>query len=775
VACGSGHILLSAARRVALEIARVQTEEEQPNPLAIRKAMKDVIKNCIYGVDKNPLAIELCKISLWLEAYNPGEPLNFLDHHIKCGDAIVGLAHRFELKNGIPDEAFKTLAGDDKDIAKSYRDKNIKERKEREAKILQVKIEFEKSTESSVQEAMAEYKNFNQLPETTPEEIERKAKAYKKFIDGKGFIFLKAMADTQVAQFFIPKTDANKEMLMTDGEFRQILSGYKGWQDRKVAKATAVAFEQRIFHWFIEFPEVFNNGGFDCVLGNPPYLGGKKISGNYGDSYLSYIKFTYSPAEGGVDLVGYFLRRIFLLINKAGYLSLITSQIIKQADTRKSGLKIILNNGGNVCFAKTGIIWPGKAGVIVDLFSIRQGTDSLQKIYLNGKSVVSINDFFQVDTMENEPRVLIENKNNCFQGCVISGSGFMIEDEEFTKRGLSEDIAWPFLIGDEVNNHPSQHPQRRIIYFRDWPLHQAAKYPLELSIVRERVKPERDNVKRDQYRNNWWLFAERSKSAYSKIEGLDSWYVIAKSSKYNHFVIQRDKKTIYDQSLTIITLSNIAILPIIESEIHNSWATKYCSSQGGSNRYNPSDAFHNFPFPIQIERHETSLYILGETYHEHRKQLMLGMQLGLTKTYNLFHSNAITTQSIIDLDKQVSSLQKHLEKTQNTISFNEAIQGIHKLQELHVQMDNAVLDAYGWNDIALNHDFYEVDYLPENDRVRFTIHPDARKEVLKRLLELNHKIHAEEVAAGLWDKKPTTKVKKTTAECLRIGSRKSRI
>jgi type II restriction/modification system DNA methylase subunit YeeA len=100
VACGSGHILLSAARRVALEIARVQTDEEQPNPLAIRKAMKDVVRNCIYGVDKNPLAVELCKIALWLEAYNPGEPLNFLDHHIKCGDAIVGLAHRNELENG---------------------------------------------------------------------------------------------------------------------------------------------------------------------------------------------------------------------------------------------------------------------------------------------------------------------------------------------------------------------------------------------------------------------------------------------------------------------------------------------------------------------------------------------------------------------------------------------------------------------------------------------------------------------------------------------------
>jgi hypothetical protein len=135
---------------------------------------------------------------------------------------------------------------------------------------------------------------------------------------------------------------------------------------------------------------------------------------------------------------------------------------------------------------------------------------------------------------------------------------------------------------------------------------------------------------------------------------------------------------------------------------------------------------------------------------------MLGMQLGLTKTYNLFHCNAITAQGVNEKNKQVAALQKHLEKTPNTISFNQAIQGILKLRELHVQMDEAVLDAYGWRfdtaqqrDIALRHDFYEVDYLPENDRIRFTIHPDARKEVLKRLLELNHRIFEQEAREGL--------------------------
>ena len=129
IACGSGHILLAAARRIATELAIVRTGKEQPSPTAFRAAIRDVIRQCIYGVDLNPLAVELCKVALWLEAHNPGEPLNFLDHHIKCGNAIVGFARRNELERGIPDEAFATQLVDEKDIAALFRKKNKDERK----------------------------------------------------------------------------------------------------------------------------------------------------------------------------------------------------------------------------------------------------------------------------------------------------------------------------------------------------------------------------------------------------------------------------------------------------------------------------------------------------------------------------------------------------------------------------------------------------------------------------------------------------------------------
>jgi hypothetical protein len=211
---------------------------------------------------------------------------------------------------------------------------------------------------------------------------------------------------------------------------------------------------------------------------------------------------------------------------------------------------------------------------------------------------------------------------------------------------------------------------------------------------------------------------------------------------------------------------------------------------GISLRYTPSTAFETFSIPTNLNTdQEFELEAIGRGYYEHRKQLMLDMQLGLTKTYNLFHAKemqpGITTGILQSMDKksiekeygkEVWNLWHHLQKMKNPVkgeavnvcSIEEAIASIVKLRELHVHMDNAVLDAYGWGSgsaqrIELKNYFYEVDYLPENDRVRYTIHPDARKEVLKRLLELNHKIHEEEVKAGLWDKKGNKyKVSKST-------------
>lgn len=265
----------------------------------------------------------------------------------------------------------------------------------------------------------------------------------------------------------------------------------------------------------------------------------------------------------------------------------------------------------------------------------------------------------------------------------------------------------------------------------------------------------------------WWIYGEKRPKLYATIKDFDKTLVIARTSKTGAFTFVSIQQVL-NANLTIIAFDTFSKFCILQSTVHILWAWKYSTKLKTDLIYQPSDAFETYPFPKEIETDkEKILETIGEAYHEHRKQLILGIQLGLTKTYNLFHSNAITAQEVNGKDKQVAALIKHLEKTENTISLEEAIAGILKLRELHVEMDNAVLEAYGWHTdsedgpaISLRHDFYEVDYLPENDRIRYTIHPEARKEVLKRLLALNHKIHEEEVKAGLWDKKAGKKAGK---------------
>jgi hypothetical protein len=793
VACGSGHILLSAARRIATELAKVRTGEDQPSPPAMRQAIRDAIRHCIYGVDKNPLAVELCKVALWLEAHNPGEPLNFLDHKIKCGDSIVGLAHREELDRGVADEAFKTLPGDDKAVATAFRNLNKKERKERGVKETQLAAEFEENTTASAKEAMEAFTGFARLPERTPEEIARKQQAYQRFLDGRGHQWLKLMADLQVAQFFVPKTAENKDYLLTDASYRQILAGYKGWQNRQSAKASVVAQEKRFFHWFVEFPEVFTEGGFDCILGNPPFLGGQKLTGSFGNDFLEYLKYQYAPI-GSVDLVTYFFRRIFCIIIPKGFLSLISTNTIAQGRAREDGLDIITKQGGSINHAVKSMRWPGQAAVEVALVTItKQAWRGLY--FLSGKEVKRITPYLDDAETTGNPFPLKQNEGKSFQGSIVLGKGFVLEPKEakalIAKDPKNKEVLFPYLNGDDLNNNPDQSPSRWVINFFDWPEEKAKTYPECFKIVEQLVKPERLKMKADRGAKFWWQFLRMRNELYQIIAPLETVLVLARISKTVGFSFV-EKRKVFADALVVFSQPDPGLFIELQSSIHNAWAWNYCTTMKSDLNYTPGQTFETFPFQKSlITKQEQQLKALGANYHEHRRQLMLSIQLGLTKTYNAFHAPGIqpgiTTDNLLGFDrkaiekqygKELWNLWNHLQKTEGTCTLEEAIEGIVKLRELHVQMDETVLDAYGWGfdytqpddqraqpdearhpersrgarrsqGVQLRHDFYEVDYLPENDRIRFTIHPDARKEVLKRLLELNHQYFEEEARQGL--------------------------
>jgi hypothetical protein len=793
VACGSGHILLNAARRIAQQLALVQTGDEQPSPEAQRSAIRQVIRNCIYGVDLNPLAVELCKVALWLEAHNPGEPLNFLDHRIKCGNSILGAGRLEDLMQGIPDEAFSSLPGftdEEKKVAAKLKKANKKERKDRiERK--QLSTSAMEQTRGSVQKLAEQLKKWSEMPENTPEEIAAKAKTYEGLSTGGGSIRLQQLADLQTAQFFLPKEDTAD--LMTDRDYYTLLHRSNAIQDRRAAKATAIAVEKRFFHWFLEFPEVFVQGGFDCILGNPPFLGGQRITGNYGYDFAIYIRRQYSPI-GSVDLVTYFFRRIFEIIKKGGFLSLISTNTIAQGNAREGGLAIIQERGGAINHAVRSMHWPGQAAVEVSLVTIHKG-EWKGALVLNRKEVDQITSYLDDQEFLGEPHPLEENQGKSFQGSIVLGKGFVLTPEEaralMDKNPKNKDVLFPYLNGSDLNTNVDQSPSRWVINFQDWPERRyteeewkalpndqkneieerleedraveiappdydffvALDYPDCYEIVKQKVKPEREAITYSKNaKERWWVYERYRPELYSTIAPLKRVLVVTKNTKYCCFVLSRSG-LVFTQDLSVLAYDNYFHYAILNSTICNEWAWKNSATLGSSTiRLNPSVVFETFPFPKEVQG-KNKLEELATNYEKLRDALQSFLQLGLTKLYNQFHNPQLIHQ-VEDLPakdfkkqygKETWNLYNQLEKKKaGRISYVEAVPLIEELRRLHKEMDEAVLAAYGWEDITLRHDFYEVDYLPENDNIRYTIHPEARKEVLKRLLLLNHERYREE-------------------------------
>lgn len=726
IACGSGHILLAAARRIATELAIARTGEEQPSPTAFRTAVRDVIRECIYGVDYNPLAVELCKVALWLEAHNPGQPLNFLDHHIKNGNAIVGYVRRDELERGVPEEAFATMPGDDKEIAAEFRKKNKAERKAQDQTPLNLAPEIQRHLE----EILHRWQEVSGLLERSPAEIEIKKHRYQDFTKSQDAWLLNQIACIPIAQFYLPKTQANHSKLITDAEFRLYWSGQRHPQGQATAAAWVTAVQKRFFHWFLEFPDIIENGGFDCILGNPPYLGGKKISGSLGEGTLMFLKQHFVDSDAGVDLVSYFVRRAFNLLNSRGILGLIATKTIAQGDTKTACLDFILANGGRINYAVRSVKWPGAASVYVSLLCFTRRPVGLRCV-LGQREVQFISSHLD-DTQEfSSPFTLKDNSNRSFQGVVPLGAGFYLDDAHaadlLEADPRNAEVIKTIINGDDLNSHPLLHGSRKIISFFDRDEKQAQSYPGCYQILYDTVRLTRQKQKRKHLRERWWQFAEKRPALYAAIQNNKSVLVRTQAGKHNAFEFVQNGQE-YDQKLIVFANDDYATYAILNSELHNAWVIKQSTDIGGTTlNYSPTKLFETFPFPEGVwQPPSTALADIGERYHEHRRALMRKLWLGLTDIYNLFHSRDLTSELVAKISKK---------------SIDEASVGYQsqlKLRRLHQELDEAVRDAYGWQDLKLDHDFYEVETLPENDRVRYTISPTVRKEVLRRLLALNH-------------------------------------
>ncbi|MDZ7314676.1 MAG: BREX-1 system adenine-specific DNA-methyltransferase PglX, partial [candidate division KSB1 bacterium] len=378
-ACGSGHFLLAAARRLGKELARVRTGEDEPAPEQVRLAVRDVVAHCIYGVDKNPLAVELARVALWLESHAEGKPLTFLDHRIKCGDSLVGVLDLNVLQNGIPDEAYKPLSGDDRDTARLAAQSNRNALNRRDQG--ELAFDADQSFETELEIFALESSELANIPQDSLERVQKMAEIHRG-MHGAGSVYdrLKKACDLWTAAFFTPLTPDHRDRIPTSRHLLACLENPRTVDGRVLGWAEALAQENRFFHWPLEFPEVFSplpspfslsdKPGFDVILGNPPFMGGLKISGTFGMKYRRYLEYAYDPFGGTADLCAAFFRRAFSLLKPGGRLGMIATNTLGQGDTRESGLAVILKQNGVIHFAQRFVKWPGQASVEVNLVAL---------------------------------------------------------------------------------------------------------------------------------------------------------------------------------------------------------------------------------------------------------------------------------------------------------------------------------------------------------------------------------------------------------------------
>lgn len=726
------------------------SEQLLPAELEERRilAYRLVASKCLYGVDKNPMAVEMAKLSLWLITMDQRRPFTFIDHCLKCGDSLLGL-HTKQQVDYIHIAPEKYIGKESEmaqylwfstDAARDAFDIAIKKRMELES-----------------------------FPVTDIRDSQRKAVLLKEADEATdlvrlvGDLVVGAAIATADGNSQKRNGEAHKDFLheqrvihehvdhvldAKDGEERQrnIDTLYAIADDLLHKKSGDGVPKRKPFHWVVEFPEVFQRKekGFDAIVGNPPFMGGQKITGALGTDYRNYlVDFLAGGQRGSADICAYFFLQANDLMNHNGGFGLLATNTIAQGDTREVGMDQLVDKGCIIPRAVSSRKWPGEASLeVAHVWLRRSGWKN--DYNLNDNKVSGITSFLtKPGVATGKPHRLAANADKSFQGSIVLGMGFVLTPDEaqalIEKDPKNRDVLFPYLNGEDLNSRPDQSPSRWVINFFDWPLNWddapedwdgpvAEDYPDCLKIVNESVKPEREKIKYSKNaREKWWIYERLRIELYDSITTLKKVLSIStQATKYVAFSLV-DPKIVFSNATAVIATDLFEEFCVINNSIHNKWVENYTSLLETRIRYTPSDCFETFPFPTSLE----GLEDIGERYYTHRQSIMTERQEGLTKTYNRFHNP------------------------------NEKAEDIAQLRSLHVEMDYAVAKAYGWDDLDLGHGFHET---PQG--IRYTLHEDTRQEVLDRLLTLNHERYEEEVKQGLHDKKKKggkAKTKRKTA------------
>jgi hypothetical protein len=750
-AMGSGAFLVAACRYLADQLRAAWTRENQVALIAdahddvVNHARRLIAQRCLYGVDKNPYAVQLARLSLWLVTMARDEPFTFVDHALRHGDSLVGLSfdqlRAFHWQPGKQLETCSTALRDALDEAVGIR-KCIQE-----------------LASDSAPEAQREKERLLFDAEDATDRV-------------------RLLGDLVVGAFFA--TDSDKARKVERDRrldlVERYLNGDASVESELRALQAGIRKAHAPFHWMVEFPEIFylerhdpldgdrmnGHAYVEAFVGNPPFAGKNAITGQSGSSYLAWLQAVHPGAHGNADLSAHFFRRAGDLLGDHGTLGLIATNTIGQGDTRATGLQLLVHRGYVIYRATRDMPWPGDAAVTVSVVHFAKGTPAQrQRPTLDGALCEAINSRLRPKPERADPTSLASNEDCSFGGSYVLGMGFTFADADPDATSLDEMNRllaadprngyriFPYLGGDEINTSPTQSHDRYVINFAQMSLAEAEQWPALLAIVKEKVKPERDTLSNNsdgrRRKEYWWQFGRWTPALFDALAPMSRCLAISIHSKHLLFSLQAPNQ-VFSHGVQVFVLSAYASLAILQSRIHEAWARLLSSSLEDRLRYAASDCFETFPFPQPDPRTVIpELESIGERLYTARAQYMVDTNQGLTKTYN-----ALKDPNVL-LDPRVL-----------------------ELRALHEELDRAVLAAYGWSDLEVP-PFCAL--TPAHHKARTTFDD----EVIDRLFVLNEARAQEEARLGAAKQKAAPpkspkprkakKAKPTSNDQLALGER----
>jgi hypothetical protein len=708
-AMGSGAFLVEVCRQLGSALSRAwHSHDEAPDlPLDEDEALhaqRQIAQRCLYGVDKNPMATDLAKLSLWLATLAKDHPFTVLDHSLRAGDSLVGLTRSqiaaFDWRPSAQMSLLEQRIRKTVETVSNYRQQIFAARDDVPYALLKQKLD-------GAEDALS-------LP--------------------------RRIGDAVIAAFFAGKKAKDRENIRTQlsDQLTSDLRGQgfvavNGAIDKAIAKLKTGARSVQPFHWELEFPEIFavnesgdQTGGFDVIVGNPPFAGKNTLSDGNREGYLDWLKTLHAESHGNADVVAHFFRRAFSLLRENGCLGLIATNTIAQGDTRTTGLRWICQNGGRIYRATKRLKWPGEASVVVSVVHISKSQFSGICI-LNNRVVDRITAYLFDSGTSDDPFMLTANQGKSYRGCEIGSLGFLItpEDEDFRAMSLVRDprrpsttLVKPFIRGLELN---SSAVAKFVIDVDGLTESEMNSVPSIREYLRLRVRP--DLLARHQVKEStreWWNF-RRPSQGLRTAQRLSRILVIAQTSSAYGFTFVPPSSIFSHTTIGFISDSS-NLFCILQSRVHQAWVLRQGSTMKDDPVYSPEDCFQTFPLPHNFENTD-HLCESGERYYTYRSRVLAETQSGLTEIYGRFHDPHDIAPEIVEL------------------------------RQLHADMDHAVLDSYGWQDLKPVCDFFpEFDEeegeddagRPRKKKYRYRWPDDVQDEVFARLLNLNRQSALEE-------------------------------